>query len=198
MIRLMLVVGSYLLGSVPFAYLIARLKTGKDIRQMGSGNVGATNVLRTTGKAAGLAALILDTGKGAAVVWLGTRLTGQPVWGAIAAFAAMVGHSFPVFLGFRGGKSVATGAGAFLVLSPFAMLCSIGVFILTVAAVRIVALGSILATACFPLFAWLLGTEKPVVLWGALSALLIVVRHQANIRRMLRGEEKRMGEPKHG
>lgn len=198
MIRLMLVVGSYLLGSVPFAYLITRLKTGKDIRQMGSGNVGATNVLRTTGKAAGLAALILDTGKGAAVVWLGTRLTGQPVWGAIAAFAAMVGHSFPVFLGFRGGKSVATGAGAFLVLSPFAMLCSIGVFILTVAAVRIVALGSILATACFPLFAWLFGTEKPVVLWGALSALLIVVRHHANIRRMLRGEEKRMGKPKHG
>jgi glycerol-3-phosphate acyltransferase PlsY len=198
MIRLILVLGSYLLGSVPFAYLITRLKTGKDIRQMGSGNVGATNVMRTTGKAAGLAALILDTGKGAAVVWLGTWLTGQPVWGAIAAFAAMVGHSFPVFLGFRGGKSVATGGGAFLVLSPFAMLCSIGVFILTVAAVRIVALGSILATACFPLFAWLFGTEKPVVLWGALSALLIVVRHHANIRRMLRGEEKRMGEPKRG
>ena len=195
-IRFLIVLSAYIIGSIPFPYLITRLKTGKDIRQMGSGNVGATNVLRTTGKTAGLIALLLDTGKGMAAVWLGSHFTGQPVWGAIAAFAAMVGHSFPVFLGFHGGKSVATGGGAFLVLSPFAMLCSIGLFILSVAVFRIVALGSILATACFPLFAWLFGTEKPVVLWGGLSALLIVVRHHANIRRMLRGEERRMGEPK--
>ena len=196
MSHLLLVLGAYLLGSIPFPYLITRLKTGKDIRSMGSGNVGATNVLRTAGKAAGVIVLILDVGKGMAAVWIGRSITGQPEWGAIAAFAAMVGHSFPVFLGFRGGKSVATGGGAFLVLAPFAMLCSIGLFVVTAATTRIVALGSILGAASFPLFAWLFGAEIQVIVWGALSASLIIVRHHANIRRMLRGEEKKLGEKK--
>jgi glycerol-3-phosphate acyltransferase PlsY len=189
-------IGAYLLGSIPFPYLLAKLKTGKDIREMGSGNVGATNVMRTTGKTLGLITLVLDVAKGATAVLLGRYLLQEPVGAAAAGFFAMLGHAYPVFLRFRGGKSVATGAGAFLILSPFGILSSIALFILALAAVRIVSVSSILASGMFPLFAWLLGAERSVVICGAVCASLIIFRHRPNIQRLIEGTERRMGESK--
>lgn len=187
---------SYLLGSIPFSYIVTRLKTGGDIRRLGSGNVGATNVMRTTGKTAGVAALALDVCKGAAAVALARWWTGVEVWGAVAGFFAAFGHSLPVFLGFRGGKSVATGGGAFLILSPYGILCSIGLFGLTLLSLRIVSLASMIASVSFPLFAWIFGASRGIILWGAATAALIVVRHHANIARLFRGTERRMGKSK--
>ncbi|MCI0413917.1 glycerol-3-phosphate 1-O-acyltransferase PlsY [bacterium] len=189
-------IGAYLLGSIPFPYLLAKLKTGRDIREMGSGNVGATNVMRTAGKTIGLITLILDVAKGATAVLLGRYLLEGTVWGAIAGFFAVLGHAYPVFLGFRGGKSVATGAGAFLILSPLGILCSIALFILVLAIVRIVSVSSILASGMFPVFAWLFSAEQEVVIWGAICASLIIFRHRPNIQRLIKGTEKRLGEPK--
>lgn len=188
---------AYFLGAIPFSYLITRWKTGGDIRNMGSGNVGATNVLRTTGKLSGLAALILDVGKGAAAVYLGRVLGGNEIWGAVAGFLAIVGHSFPVFLKFRGGKSVATGGGAFLVLCPLGIISAIAVFIVMLLIFRIVSLGSITASASFPLFAWLYGADKGIVIMGAISALWIILRHSENVVRLLRRTERKIGERKH-
>ena len=184
----------YLVGSIPFSYIVTRLKTGKDIRDMGSGNVGATNVLRTTGKGAGLLALILDVAKGAVAVGISYLAGGNERTAAIAGFAAMIGHSYPVFLRFRGGKSVATGAGAFLLLAPLAILSSIGVFAAVVAIFRIVSLGSVLAAAAFPLFTWLYGARRGVVICGALAAALILYRHRSNIVRLIRGTERKIGD----
>ena len=183
---------SYLIGSIPFSYLIARFITGKDIRGMGSGNVGATNVMRTTGKIPGVAALLLDVLKGAGCVWLAHVLTADPTTKAVCGFMAMLGHSFPLFLGFRGGKSVATGGGAFGALVPFAMLSSIGVFGIMLLSFRIVSLGSVAAAAAFPLFAWLYGADKGIILWSAISAALIIVRHHANIARLFQGAEPKL------
>jgi glycerol-3-phosphate acyltransferase PlsY len=188
---------AYFIGAIPFSYLITRWKTGGDIRNMGSGNVGATNVLRTSGKLSGIAALILDVGKGIAVVYLGRTLGGTEIWGAVAGFFAVVGHSFPVFLNFRGGKSVATGGGAFLMLCPLGIISAIAVFIVMLLIFRIVSLSSITASASFPLFAWLYGTEKGIVILGAISALWIIFRHSENVVRLLRRTERKMGERKH-
>jgi glycerol-3-phosphate acyltransferase PlsY len=187
----------YFIGTIPFSYLITRWKTGGDIRSMGSGNVGATNVLRTTGKLPGLAALILDVGKGVAAVYLGRALGGNEIWGAVGGFFAVVGHSFSVFLNFRGGKSVATGGGAFLVLCPLGIISAIAVFIVMLLIFRIVSLGSITASASFPLFAWLYGAGIGIVIWGAISALWIIFRHSENVVRLLRRTERKMGETKH-
>jgi len=188
---------AYFLGAIPFSYLITRWKTGGDIRNMGSGNVGATNVLRTSGKWSGLTALLLDVGKGVAAVYLGRALGGNEIWGAVAGFFAIIGHSFPVFLKFRGGKSVATGGGAFLVLCPLGIISSIVLFIVMLLIFRIVSLGSITASASFPLFAWLYGAEKGIVIMGAISALWIILRHSENVVRLLRRTERKIGERKH-
>jgi len=188
---------AYFLGAIPFSYLITRWKTGGDIRNMGSGNVGATNVPRTSGKWSGLTALLLDVGKGVAAVYLGRALGGNEIWGAVAGFFAIIGHSFPVFLKFRGGKSVATGGGAFLVLCPLGIISSIVLFIVMLLIFRIVSLGSITASASFPLFAWLYGAEKGIVIMGAISALWIILRHSENVVRLLRRTERKIGERKH-
>ena len=184
---------AYLLGSIPFPYLLTRFKTGKDIREIGSGNVGATNVMRTSGKMLGLFTLILDVAKGAGAVIAGKYFLHTEVAGAIAGFLAMMGHAFPVFLGFRGGKSVATGAGAFLILSPFGILTSIGLFAILILLIRIVSLSSMIAAGMFPVFAWLYGSEKQTVFWGAVCAALIIFRHKPNIERLIKGTEKRIG-----
>ena len=184
---------AYLLGSIPFAYLFAKRKTGRDIRNMGSGNVGATNVMRTAGKTLGVITLILDVSKGVVAVLAGRYFLQNNIYGAIAGFFAMLGHAFPVFLGFRGGKSVATGAGAFLVLSPFGILTSIVLFAILIFFVRIVSLSSIIAAGMFPLFAWMYGTNHGIVFWGAICAGLIILRHKPNIERLLDGTERRIG-----
>ena len=201
MIWIGLVLAAYLLGSVPFAFLVVKRLSGVDIRNVGSGNVGATNVLRSAGTPAAATVLALDVAKGAAPVLVGQALGAPPSILGACALAAVLGHVFPVFLGFRGGKGVATAAGAIGAMSPAPMLAAILVFGVTVAWKRFVSLGSMLAVASFPLFAYgfgRLGWMEPmpsVLLIGTtVAAGLILIRHSENVRRLAVGEEHRLGE----
>ena len=182
---------AYLLGGVPFGYLLVRLKTGRDVRSMGSGNIGATNVLRTTGRALGVVTLLLDIGKGYLAVWAAGRLTaGDPVWMSVAALAVMAGHAFPVFLKFHGGKAVASYVGAFLCLAPLALAATLVVFAVVVACTRYISLGSIIGAAILPFTAWLGTHAHPaVILAAAAGGLFIVWRHRENIARLRAGKE---------
>ena len=189
-----LVAVGYLLGSVSFALWLVRWRTGSDIRKEGSGNAGATNVLRAHGKGLALAVALLDVGKGAAAVLLVRLVTADPVYAAAAGLAAILGHVFPLFSGFRGGKGVATAVGAFLVLAPLAMAACLAVFVAVVAATRYVSLGSMIAVVLLPPAARLLsGAPMPVVLAAAATAVLVVVKHVENLRRLARGEERKLG-----
>src|SRR5579863_8858012 len=148
---------AYLIGSIPFGYLLVKLTTGKDVRASGSGNIGATNVLRTTGRAVAVATLLLDIGKGFLAVWIAAQLTaGDPTWMAVAALAVMAGHAYPVFLGFKGGKAVASFIGAFLYLTPVPLTAVLLVFVLIVAVTRQISAGSVIAAATFPFGVWLI------------------------------------------
>ena len=194
---------AYLLGSIPFGYLLVRFFRGQDIRSVGSGNIGATNVLRSGAKGLGLATFVLDMLKGCTAVWLGGVIAAHLAPGmelrnaeALAAIFAVIGHMFPAWLGFSGGKGVATGFGVFLVAAPWAALAAIGVFFLIVAISRYVALGSMIGAASFPVFAWfLVGGSRPVFFVAAQSlvALFIIVKHHANIHRLLSGTEHKLG-----
>jgi glycerol-3-phosphate acyltransferase PlsY len=177
---------AYLIGGIPFGFLLVKLRTGKDVRQQGSGNIGATNVLRTTGRAIAVLTLILDIGKGFAAVWLAEKLTGGDVtWMSLAALAVMAGHSYPVFLGFKGGKAVASFIGAFLYLTPLPLAAVLLVFVITVAATRHISAGSILAAATFPLGVWLiLHPPVPVFLASLIAGAFIVYRHRSNWDRL--------------
>ena len=189
MTRIIVVIVAYLIGSIPFGYLIVRGKIGADIRQTGSGGTGATNVSRRAGKVAGVITLVLDALKGSAAVLIAKTATGDDWTIAAAAIAVLVGHIFPVWLGFRGGKGVATGAGVFLVVAPAALLCAGFVFIATVLLTKYVSLGSMLAAATIPLFAWAQNNPRPLLLAAILGALLIVFAHRGNIGRLARGTE---------
>ena len=182
---------AYFLGSIPFGYLMVRAMAGADIREAGSGNIGATNVLRTTGRAAGIATLVLDIVKGFLAVYIASRLThSDPLWTSLAALAAMAGHSYPVFLNFRGGKAVATFLGAYAMLAPIPLLAILVVFVATVAATRFISLGSILAAGTFPLAVWLIDHPgAPLVVSALVSGAFIVYRHRENIRRLHAGVE---------
>ncbi|HEY2844784.1 MAG TPA: glycerol-3-phosphate 1-O-acyltransferase PlsY [Bryobacteraceae bacterium] len=182
---------AYLLGAIPFGYLLTRFTTGKDVRTEGSGNIGATNVLRAAGRGAGLATLVLDMAKGFAAVWIAGMLTdNSPGWMADAALAVMLGHAFPIFLGFKGGKAVATFVGAFLCLTPIPALAAMLLFVIAVTITGFISAGSILAAATFPLGLWLIAHPTPNVLLAALIAAAIVVyRHKENMRRMRTGQE---------
>lgn len=180
----------YLLGSIPFGFLIVRLTAGSDIRNQGSGNIGATNVFRRS-RLAGLATLLLDGGKGYLAVLVARWMGGDPAWQAIAALTAILGHVLTVWLRFRGGKGVATGCGAYLAICPSAVLTTLGVFVLTVALTRYISLASILATGAFPLWAYLYGEPTSVLVWGAMGASVIILKHHQNIRRLLSGTESR-------
>jgi glycerol-3-phosphate acyltransferase PlsY len=185
---------AYLLGSVSFAVLLVRLRTGKDIRAEGSGNAGATNVARSHGKGLGLLVALLDVAKGAAAVLLVRTATADPRYAAAAGVAAIVGHVFPVFYGFRGGKGVATAIGAFLVLAPYPTLVCAAVFLLVVLTTRYVSLGSVVAMVLLPPVAGALFHEpRPIVAAAAAVAVLIVVKHRENLRRLARGEERKLG-----
>ena len=192
MIRIVVVVVAYLIGSIPFGYLIVRGRIGADIRQTGSGGTGATNVSRRAGKAAGVVTLVLDALKGAAAVFVASRLTQNDWIVAAAAIAVIVGHIFPVWLGFRGGKGVATGAGVFLVLAPIAVLCAGVVFLAIVFATRYVSLGSMVGAATIPLFVWLQSDSRPLLIAAGLGALLIAFAHRGNIGRLAHGTEARI------
>lgn len=182
---------AYVLGAIPFGYLLVRLRSGKDVRSMGSGNIGATNVLRTTGRGLGVLTLVLDIAKGSAAVWLADVFThGSMFWMTMAALSVMAGHAFPVFLKFRGGKAVASFVGAFLYLTPVPLLATILLFVLTVAVSRYISLGSIVAAGLFPLAVWLI--EHPpsyVVLAALIAGGFIVYRHRGNIERIRAGSE---------
>lgn len=182
---------AYLLGAIPFGYLLVKWKTGRDVRASGSGNIGATNVLRTTGRAWGITTLVLDILKGTAAVWLASRLTdGNIAWMSAAAVAAMLGHIYPVFLGFRGGKAVATFVGVFLYLTPLPLLAVLVVFAGTVAWTRFISLGSVTAAITFPLAVWLIEHPPlPVMLAALAGAVFIVYRHRENIQRLRSGNE---------
>jgi glycerol-3-phosphate acyltransferase PlsY len=182
---------AYLLGAVPFGYLLVKWKTGADVRAAGSGNIGATNVLRTTGRAAGVATLLLDIGKGYLAVWLAGRLTGESVWWmSAAALAVMAGHAFPVFLGFKGGKAVASFIGAFLRLTPVPLAAVLLVFLVTVAVSRHISLGSIVSAGTFPFAVWLiLHPAWPVVAAAVIAGAFVVYRHKENIERLHAGSE---------
>ena len=197
---------AYLLGSIPVGYVLVRIFRRQDIRTVGSGNIGATNVLRSEGKVLGAATFVLDVVKGAAAVLLGAALAARVLptipardVEAFAALFAVLGHMFPVWLKFRGGKGVATGFGVFLVAAPWAALAAITLFAIVFAITRYVSLASIIGAASFPVFAWfMVRGEKPAffVAAQAIVALLIIVKHHPNIRRLLAGNEHRFGTAK--
>ena len=201
--RILLLTLSYLLGSIPSGYLVVKRRHGADIRRTGSGGTGATNVLRRAGVVAAALTFLLDLVKGAAAVWLMWRGAGGDWgWAAAAAVAAIVGHNYPVWLGFRGGKGVAPGAGAFLMLSPLSALSALLLFILVVYAKRYVSLGSIVAAASLPLWVWLyegvLGERPRGVVFALETAALVggallVISHRQNISRLLGGTESKLG-----
>lgn len=199
MTRIIIVVVAYLIGSIPFGYLIVRKKIGADIRQTGSGGTGATNVSRRAGKAAGVLTLLLDAAKGSVAVLIAKALTGDDWVVAAAAIAALVGHIFPVWLGFRGGKGVATGVGIFIVLAPVAVLCAGVMFVAIVAVTRYVSLGSIVAAVLIPVFVWLQSVFvvpvfdlRPLLAAAVLGAALIVFAHRGNIQRLASGTESQI------
>ena len=189
---------AYLLGSIPFGYLIVRWQRGIDVRATGSGSIGATNVMRNLGVLGFVATFILDAGKGLLAVLLASKMTLQnPTWVAAAAFAAVLGHCFPVWLRFRGGKGVATGVGVFIAIAPWQVVLVLVIFAVVVAIWRYISLGSIVATAAFPVLVYLM-KQPPiqVVLGAAGAALVIIARHHANIARLLKGTESKVGQKK--
>jgi acyl phosphate:glycerol-3-phosphate acyltransferase len=191
MTALLAAVLAYLIGGIPFGYLLVRIKTGEDVRSKGSGNIGATNVLRTSGRAAGVVTLLLDIGKGVVAVWLAGKLAGNsPTAMSIAALAVMAGHAYPIFLKFHGGKAVASFIGAFLVLTPVPLLASLLLFVIVVAASRHISLGSIVAAGSLPLAVYLIEhPPAPVLIASVIAGAFIIYRHAANIQRLRAGVE---------
>lgn len=207
-IYFVIVVLAYLLGSIPFGYLVVRVARGTDVRASGSGNIGATNVARAGGARLGILTLFLDALKGYVAVFLAERLANQAFSNlnpeqrayilagmSLAVLFAMLGHIFPVWLKFRGGKGVATGLGCFLALAPKAVLVVLAIFAVIVIVSRYVSLGSIIASAAFPIFAYLLYRQdaSPLMVAATIAASgLIILKHRTNIERLLGGTENRL------
>jgi glycerol-3-phosphate acyltransferase PlsY len=189
---------AYLLGSIPFGYLMVRWRRGIDVRETGSRSIGATNVMRSLGVPGFLATFALDFGKGALAVRLASKLTANdPRWVAAAAVAAVLGHIAPVWLKFRGGKGVATGVGVFTALAPVPMGLALAIFAALVVVWRYISMGSIVATAAFPPLVYFLDHPPlPILLGATAAATLIIAKHHANIRRLLNGTESKVGKKK--
>lgn len=197
MARELMLAVAYFVGSIPFAFLFVKAVGRGDVRQVGSGNVGATNALRAAGWKVALPIAILDIAKGVAAVLLMRQVTANPDWVAAAGLAAIVGHCFPVWLRFSGGKGVATGAGVFFTLAWLPMLVVAGVWIAMLLVFRIVSLASVATAAAFPVALFFISRPPgPVVLCAVLAALVIIWRHRWNLARLARGEEPRLGEKK--
>jgi glycerol-3-phosphate acyltransferase PlsY len=186
------VLAAYLIGGIPFGLIIVKLMRGADVREEGSGNIGATNVMRTTGPLAGVLTLVLDAAKAWLAVWLADRLTGgSELWMSLAALAVLLGHAFSVWIKFQGGKAVASFAGAFAYLTPVPLLAVLLLFVFVVAWTRYLSLGSVVAAGLFPVACWMiLHPGWPVLLSALGAAVLIVERHRANIVRIRAGEER--------
>ena len=195
---LLAVLVSYLLGSVPFGLLLTRVLKGDDLRQLGSGNIGATNTMRALGRGWGLVSFGLDCVKGWAPVYViapALVVAGDSQPAVMCGAAAVLGHCFPVFLGFKGGKGVATACGAIAAIDPFVVLSAGLIWVFTIRLTRYVGLASILMGIGFPVAAWLLpSNDTPLLVGCTLLALLVLVRHRQNISRMLQGTEPRAGQ----
>ena len=191
-VTVLVVIAAYLIGSVPFALILARRFGIGDLRRIGSGNLGAANVLRTSGVRAGVTVMLLDMAKGAGSVMLAQRFDAGAVTAA-AGLAAIVGHVFPVWLRFRGGKGVATACGVFSLLTPLAVGPTLAVFLGAVWTTRYISVGSILASVALPPIAYATGSPAPVLAVAVAAAILIVIRHRTNLARVLAGTEQRVG-----
>jgi glycerol-3-phosphate acyltransferase PlsY len=189
----MVIIAGYLIGSVPFALLLARRWGATDLRRVGSGNVGAANVLRASGVTAGVLVAVLDIAKGAASVMLAERISPNPSSAALAGVAAIVGHIYPVWLRFRGGKGVATACGVFSVLTPLAVPPALVIFFVTAWATKYISLASVLATIALPPIAYAMGSPAPAVVAAFGAAAIIVFRHRSNLVRLRTGSERRLG-----
>lgn len=183
---------AYLLGSIPFGFIFAKLFGNTDIREHGSGNIGATNVLRVMGWKLALPVFILDLLKGFLAVFLAKALDGGSFLPLAAGILVMLGHSFPMFLGFKGGKAAATAIGVLLALSGWVTLALFAAATIILAITRYVSLASIVGSLLVPLFFWLFGFELPYIMFGLAVAILVVFRHQANIKRLLNGTEPKL------
>ena len=184
---------AYLLGSIPFALLMTRRWSAADLRLVGSGNLGAANVMRTSGVTAGVLVALLDMAKGAASVWLADRFTTNAAAPAAAGVAAIVGHVYPVWLRFRGGKGVATACGVFSVLTPMAVPPALTIFLGTAWLTKYISLGSVLASLALPPLAYATGSPSAAVAAAGAAAALIIFRHRSNVARLRAGTERRMG-----
>lgn len=192
--RTLLLLAAYLIGSIPFAYLLTRRLRGIDVRRVGSGNVGAANVFRTTGVSIGLTVMALDMAKGLGVVLIARRFDPSPISVSTVGLAAIVGHVFPVWIGFRGGKGVATACGVFAVLAPIATAAASLLFLGTLWLTRYVSLGSLVASAALGPVAYFTKAPVPTVVCAVLAAALIVGRHLGNLSRLHSGTERRIGQ----
>ena len=192
MIRAAVLVTAYLLGSIPFSYIIAR-RRGVDVRRVGSGNVGATNVMRSVGRGAGLAAFALDFLKGTAATLVARSVSPGGALPALAAATAVLGHMYPVWLRFRGGKGVATGAGAFLPIAPVPTVAALVAFGLALATTRYVSISSLVGCATLAALAFVLDGSSPVAWAATATALLVSWKHRANLARVAQGRENRLG-----
>lgn len=207
------IIGAYLIGSIPFSWLVVKAFTGADIRQHGSRNVGATNVTRTFGKLPGVLALVLDVAKGFAAVEFARWVTSLPnwplvpsasplhsreMWISLAAFIAVIAHMFPVWLSFHGGKGVATATGAFLALDPIVLAAGAIVFLIVAIATRYISLASILSAASIPIFFRFLAQGAPFwrTIFAILIAMAVILKHHSNIARLAQRKEHRVGEPR--
>jgi acyl phosphate:glycerol-3-phosphate acyltransferase len=187
------IVLAYFIGSIPFALLLARRWSASDLRLVGSGNLGAANVMRASGVTAGLLVAALDIGKGAASVWLAARLSATAGVPAVAGFAAIIGHIYPVWLRFRGGKGVATACGVFSVLTPVAIPPALAIFATVVWMTKYISLASVVASMALPPLAYALGSTAPAVAAAVASSIIIVFRHRSNVVRLRTGTERRLG-----
>ncbi|HOW85427.1 MAG TPA: glycerol-3-phosphate 1-O-acyltransferase PlsY [Candidatus Aminicenantes bacterium] len=192
--KILVALASYLLGSIPTGYLVVRLIGRRDVREFGSGNTGATNVMRLKGWTAALPVALVDVAKGFLPVALAGTWFADPVFSAACGFLAVVGHCFPFSIGFRGGKGVATSLGAFAAIAWGPCLGSLGLFLLIVGLTRYVSLGSIAASLAFPVIIFASGGSRPVAAVALAIALLVVARHRGNIRRVIAGTERKLGE----
>jgi glycerol-3-phosphate acyltransferase PlsY len=188
--QILVVVVAYLLGSIPFAYLAGRTR-GIDIRTVGSKNVGASNVFRELGRGIGVTVMALDILKGLIAVLIADAATGSP-WPVIAAAAAILGHVFPVWLRFHGGKGVAVAGGAIIGLAPLPAVIVLVLWVIIVGVTRYVSMGSIAAAAVFPFLVLGFGAPWPTVVFAFLASIMVIVRHRTNIQRLMHGEEHRL------
>jgi acyl phosphate:glycerol-3-phosphate acyltransferase len=189
---LIILILSYILGSIPFGYILTKIFTKKDIRDVGSKNIGATNVWRSVGKLPAVLTLFLDIFKGYIIVKFAIYIGINSDWIIVlSAFLVILGHMFPIFLKFRGGKGVATACGVFFALTPLPILISLLIFVLIVFLSKYISLGSIIASACMPTLCFIFGYKLPVVMFTAVTAVLIIFKHKANIERLISGTENK-------